>query len=154
MYLLIYIFQQYVILPTLMVDTIGYDLSSFAVLNDPAYNEIEVLVDKIDGRVCFSQGWPELKALYDLKNGGAITLVNVQPSRFVIQVKDRYGEEVKYPHHEPPMSLKLNHDLFPLPRRLVLTAKRVNPYQHDRMNFLFSFSKWLGVDEIKHAYLV
>jgi hypothetical protein len=147
-------FQKYVILPTLMVDTIGCELSRFAVLNDPAYNEIEVLVEKIGDSVCFSQGWLELNGMYDLKYGGSVTLVNVQPSRFVIQVKDRYGEEINYPHHVPPMSLRLNHDLFPLTRGFVYNAKPINPYRHDRNNFLISFSKWLDVDEAANGYLV
>jgi len=152
--LLCFFCQQNVILPTIMVETLGHELSRFVVLNDSAYNEIEVLVEQIDGRVCFSQGWLELNAMYDLKHGGAVTLVNVQPSRFVIKVKDRYGEEISCPHHDPPMSFKFNRELFPITRGFLFTAKAVKPYRHDRNNFKFSFSKWLSEEEVNKGYMV
>jgi hypothetical protein len=97
------------------------------VFNDPAYNEIEVLVEKKNDSVCFTHGWIELSGLYNLKHGGAVTLVNVEASRFVIQVKDRYGEEINYPRHVPPMSFKLNRDLFPVSAGSLLTSKSIIP---------------------------
>jgi len=147
-------YQEHVRLPTLMVETMGSELGRFVVLNDPAYNEIEVLVEQKDGGVCFSGGWLQLKNLYDLQHGGMVTLVNVQASRFVIQVKDRYGEEIKYPHHVPPMSCKLDHDMFPLHVGSLFTTKPYLPYRHDPNNFNFSFSKWLSVDEADKGFMV
>ena len=147
-------YQEHVRLPTLMVETMGSELGRFVVLNDPAYNEIEVLVEQKDGGVCFSGGWLQLKNLYDLQHGGMVTLVNVQASRFVIQVKDRYGEEIKYPHHVPPMSCKLDHDMFPSSVASLYIAKPILPYRHDLTNFNFSFSKWLSVVEADKGFMV
>jgi len=66
----------------------------FVVLNDPALNQIEVLIVKNkNGRDCFTHGWLELNNVYQLKHGGSVTLVVVHPNRFVMQIKDRYGEE-------------------------------------------------------------
>ena len=146
--------QEHVRLPTLMVETVGSELGSFVVLNDPAYNEIEVLVEKKDGGVCFSAGWQQLKSLYDLQHGGMVTLVHVQASRFVIQVKDRYGEEIKYPHHVPQMSCKLDHDMFPLPPGSLFTTNPILLYSHDPNNFKYSFSKWLSVYEADKGFRV
>ena len=132
----------------------GSNLSRFAVLNDPGYNEIEVFVEKIYSHFCFSHGWPELNGLYNLKHGVAVTLVNVQANRFVIQVKDRYGEEINYPKTNPPMSLRLNRDLFSSTLGSLFTTSTNLPYRHDPNNFKFCFSKWLSDDEIKKGFLV
>jgi len=96
----------------LLVKTIGPELRRFPTLNDLAYNEVEVLIEKKNGQVYFPYGWQELSNIYDLKYGGEVTLINACPSRYVIKVKDRYGEEIKYPVEEPLLSLKLNRDLF------------------------------------------
>jgi hypothetical protein len=104
--------QPSVLLPTLLVETMGSEFSRFAVLNDPAYNEIEVLIEKVYDRFCFSHVWPKLNGLYNMKHGAVVNLVYVQANRFVIQVKDRYEEEINYPSHNPPMSLRLNRDVF------------------------------------------
>jgi len=71
-------------LPTLLVDTVGPALRRIAVLNDPCYNEIEVVIEKLNGRFCFAHGWSELNSLYNLRYGGIVTLINVLPSRYVI----------------------------------------------------------------------
>jgi len=84
----------------------GTELRRFATLNDPAYNRIEVIVEKKGDQLCFSHGWMELNKLYDLKYGAAVTLINVKPSRFVIQIKDRFGEEIEYPKYDQPMLLR------------------------------------------------
>jgi hypothetical protein len=132
----------------------GSELSRFAVLNDPAYNEIEVLIEKVYDRFCFSHGWPELNGLYNLKHGAAVNLVYVQANRFVIQVKDRYEEEINYPSHNPPMSLRLNRDVFSSGIVSLFTTCTNLPYRHDPNNFKFSFSKWLSDDEINKGFLV
>jgi hypothetical protein len=35
------------------------------VLNDPRYNEVEVVIEKLNGSVCFTHGWSELNSLYE-----------------------------------------------------------------------------------------
>jgi hypothetical protein len=85
----------------------------FAVLNDPVFNQVEVVIEQKNGRLCITHGWHKLNKLYDLKWGAVVTIISVQPSRFVVQVKNRYGEEIKYPVHTPPLFLKLNRVMFP-----------------------------------------
>jgi len=130
-------------------------LRRFAVLNDPCYNEIEVVVEKLNGRFCFTHRWSELNSLYNLKYGGAITLINVMPSRFVIQVKDRYGEEIPYPTTTPPLCLKLNPDMFPeqMGSESLLNICHM-PYSHEVGNFRWSYAKFLIKEDVVSGTLV
>jgi len=124
-------------------------------LNDPCYNEIEVVVEKLNGRFCFTHRWSELISLYNLKYGGAITLINVMPSRFVIQVKDRYGEEIPYPTKTPPLCLKLNRDMFPeqMGSESLLNICHM-PYSHEVGNFRWSYAKFLTKEDVVSGTLV
>lgn len=74
--------------------------------------------------MCFSPGWPEFNTEYNLTHGASVTMVSIQPSRWVIQVKDRYGDEIKYPRNAPPLFLRLNRDIFPtqMGSELITTA--------------------------------
>jgi len=45
--------------------------------NDLACNQFEVLIEKIIGRLYFSVGWLELHNVYELRDSGSVTLINV-----------------------------------------------------------------------------
>jgi hypothetical protein len=60
------------------VDTLGSELRRFATLSDPMYNEIEVIVEKRNGQVCFTHGWGDLNEIYGLKHGAVVTLISMQ----------------------------------------------------------------------------
>lgn len=77
------------------------------------FNQVKVVIGQKNGRLCITHGWHELNKLYDLKWGAVVTIIAVQPSRFVMLVKNRYREEIKYPVHTPPLYLKLNLAMFP-----------------------------------------
>lgn len=95
------------------METLGRELRRFAVLNDHVFNQVEVVIEQKNGRLCITHGWHELNKLYDLKWGVVVTIISAQPSRFVMQVKNQYGEEIKYPDHTPLLFLKLNRAMFP-----------------------------------------
>lgn len=138
-----------------MVETLGADFRRFALLNDPAHNVIEVVIEKKNGKFCFTHGWGELGSLYDIQYGAEVTLVNVCPSRYVIQVKDRYGEEISYPKQVLSFSLKLNRELFPegTGSEAVIDAPPIL-YRHEIGCFKWGFAKFLTKDDVFSGVLV
>lgn len=81
-------------------------------------------------------------------------MVNVQPTRFVIQVKDRYGEEIGYPKLSRPLFLNLNRAMFPaqMADELVKTDFHL-PYSHDVCNFKYGVVKYIDADDVKNGIL-
>jgi len=53
----------------------------------------------------------ELNNIYGINHGVVVTLIKVYSCRFVIQVKDRYNEEINHLVHDPPFDIKLNRDV-------------------------------------------
>lgn len=106
--------QPYMNLGSMLTKEVGYELYPYVMLIDPALNQFEVVVDKKNGKLCFTHGLVELQRAYDLKFGGWITLnlICIQPKLFLIQVKDRHDVEVKYPQHVPLLVLKLDRNIF------------------------------------------
>ena len=123
--------------------------------NDPAYNQFEVLIEKINGRLCFSAGWLELHNVYDLQDSGFVTLINIQPARSVIQVKDHYGEEIVYPKYSMLLFQRLNRLMFPEHMGLYFVMGSLPiPYAHDLRNFTYSSVKFLSEDDVQSDFLV
>jgi hypothetical protein len=58
--------------------TLGSELRRFATLSDQRYNEIEVIVEKRNGQVCFTHGWGNLNEIYGLKHSAVVTLKSMQ----------------------------------------------------------------------------
>lgn len=137
------------------METLGPELWRFAVLNDLVFNQVEVVIEQKNGRLCITHGWHELNKLYDLKWGAVVIIISVQPSRFVMHVRNRYGEEIKYPVHTPPLFLKLNRAIFPEGMGSEFVIKKAHiPYRHDIVNFKFRAAKFLSVDDVASGVLV
>lgn len=58
-------------------------------LCDPAGNESQIIVKKVNGHPYLSTGWNDMGFRYLLHGGGLIRLVYVRKDRFFIKVKDR-----------------------------------------------------------------
>ncbi|GAU46820.1 hypothetical protein TSUD_190770 [Trifolium subterraneum] len=63
-------------------------------LRDSDLNEFEVHVTKKSNKLYFDKGWSDLK--------------NVDPKFFTIRITTRWGVEVKYPMHSPPLKRLLD----------------------------------------------
>ncbi|GAU45372.1 hypothetical protein TSUD_89920 [Trifolium subterraneum] len=77
-------------------------------LRDPNLNELEVHVTRKSNKLYFDKGWSELKHIYDLSFGAWVTFGFVNPKFLTIRIITRWGVEVKYPIHSPPLKRLLD----------------------------------------------
>jgi hypothetical protein len=76
-------------------------------LCDQNQNEIEVAVEKKNGKVYFADGWPFLKTFYGILAGGWVTLIFANRHLFLIEVRNLFGEELEFPRLNPPIRMML-----------------------------------------------
>jgi hypothetical protein len=76
-------------------------------LRDPSQNEIEVAVEKKDGKVYFTEGWDVLQRFYRIYSAGWITIVYANRHLFLFELRSMHGEELLYPQFNPPQKLLL-----------------------------------------------
>jgi len=96
-------------LPTCFAREFGEQVGTYITLRDPNRNEIEVKVEKENGKVYFKGGWHRLSDVYNVTSGAWVSLTYLNPSLCLIKLKDLYNVEIEYPKHTPPLSLKLQH---------------------------------------------
>jgi len=130
-------------------------LNRYVTLIDPGLNQFEVVVDKYDGKLCFSHGIKELNKAYQLEHGGWMSLIHVVPQLFVIRVHDRHDYEIKYPIYLPPLSLRLDHSIYgPNATPGSIKIDYSMPYRHGCNCLKFSVTKWLTLVDVTSDQLV
>jgi hypothetical protein len=76
-------------------------------IRDPNHNEIEVAVEKKNGKVYFGEGWELIQRFYKIFGGTWITLVYANRHLFLFELRNMHGEELFYPQFNPPQKLLL-----------------------------------------------
>jgi len=77
------------------------------VVRDQNHNEIELAVEKKNGKVYFADGWEILQRFYKLFGGTWITIVYANRHLFLLEIRNMHGEELMYPQFNPPQKLLL-----------------------------------------------
>jgi len=57
--------------------------------------------------VYFKDGWHRLCDAYNVTSGAWVTLTYLNPSLFLMKLKDLHNDEIEYPKYTPPLCLKL-----------------------------------------------
>ena len=76
-------------------------------VRDQNHNEIELAVEKKNGKVYFADGWEIFQRFYKLFGGTWITIVYANRHLFLLEIRNMHGEELMYPHFNPPQKLLL-----------------------------------------------
>lgn len=76
-------------------------------LRDHNQNEIEVAIEKKNGKVYFADGWSFLKNFYGILAGGWVTVIFANRHLFLIEVRNLFGDELEYPRLNPPLRMML-----------------------------------------------
>lgn len=105
--------QAVVMLPTMFGNDFGYEIGRYATLVDPNHNEFEVLVEKSEGRIYLTKGWGALRDFYDINLGSWVTVVYVGLGKFGMNIKDRFGNLIRYPSFVPPMKFNIDREFMP-----------------------------------------
>lgn len=140
---------------TTLTKEIGNELNRYVTLVDAALNQFEVVVDKHDGKLCFTNGLEELNKAYKLEQGAWMCLIHALPQLFVIRVCNRHDYEINYPRFDPPLSLRLDHAIYgPNASPGSIQIDVPMPYRHGWNCFKFSVTKWLTSADVTSDYLV
>jgi len=86
----------------------GLEVAPFVMIRDPNQNEIELGVEKKNGKVYFSAGWEILQRFYKIHGGTWITVVYANRHLFLFEIRNMHGEELVYPQFNPPQRLLLH----------------------------------------------
>lgn len=86
---------------------LGLEVAPYVVLRDPNQNEIEVAIEKRNGKVYFTDGWEILKRFYKIFSGTWITVVYANRHPFLLEARNFHGQELVYPQFTPPKRLLL-----------------------------------------------
>jgi len=78
-------------------------------IRDPQDNEIEMAVVKKNEKVYFSDGWEVLQRFYKIYEAAWLTLVYANRHLFLFELRNMHGEELLYPHFNPPQRILLQH---------------------------------------------
>jgi hypothetical protein len=116
------------------------------ILRDPNHNELEVSVVKKYNKIYFEDGWCELKDIYHIPFGAWVTLTYIEPKLLLIRIINRFGREVEYPQHNPPLRrllTNLGSSTIPSPNI------RVRP-----LTFVRTYVKKMTFDDIHSGTLV
>lgn len=92
-------------------------VAPFVLLRDPNQNEVEVAVEKKNGRIYFTDGWSYLKSFYGILGGAWVTIVFANRHLFLVRLRNLHGEELLYPAFNPP-------------RRMLLQNQGANEYRN------------------------
>jgi hypothetical protein len=146
-----FLFQGAVQLPGLFVADFVDQVTRFANLVDTKNNQIEVVVERINGAVFFSKGWKAIGDFYGIGLGAWITLVFIGQGQFAMVLKDRFGKTIKPPIFDPPMR-------FVVDRTSVqLTFNDHLPpftYRHNINDMQIDFVKRLTEYDVTKGFLV
>ncbi|GAU47040.1 hypothetical protein TSUD_239980 [Trifolium subterraneum] len=127
-------------------------VDSFVILRDPNLNEFEVHVTKKSNKLYFNKGWSELKNVYDLSFGAWVTFGYVDPKFFTIRITTRWGVEVKYPTHSPPLKHLLDRTGLDNPPSPCVLRPSLNVYVPCR-TFVRTFMKQVTKHDIQSGIL-
>jgi len=83
------------------------EVAPFVMIRDPSENEIEVKIEKKNGKVYFTDGWAKLKDLYNFLACSWITVIYVRCNLFLFRGETMKYEEFLYPKFSPPKRIIL-----------------------------------------------
>ncbi|KAK2422530.1 hypothetical protein QL285_033058 [Trifolium repens] len=132
--------------PCCFVRVVGDLVAPKVILRDPNHNELEVSVVKKYNKIYFEDGWCELKDIYHIPFGAWVTLTYIEPKLLLIRIINRFGREVEYPQHNPPLRrllTNLGSSTIPSPNI------RVRP-----LTFVRTYVKKMTFDDIHSGTLV
>lgn len=96
-------------LSTMLGHDFGDQIGRYAaMLVNPNYNELEVLVQRNNGGIFLTKGWRALRDFYNVSLGAWVTVVLVGNGKFKIRIKDRFGKSIRYPTFIPTMKFVVN----------------------------------------------
>lgn len=80
----------------MFVEEFGSELYKYNILADQYGNRFEVLTEKMNGGLCFTHGWSQIRGCYhDVEGkGGWASLTYIRPKLFVLILKDRYYRDL------------------------------------------------------------
>jgi hypothetical protein len=123
------------------------------VLEDPNHNEIEVRVKKMSGELFFDEGWSVIKNVYGILFGAWVTFAYVNPRLLLIRLMTRWGSEVKYPSHTPPLRHLLDRNVVSGGCSTISIPKTVHSAVSHKY-FLHSYAKKVTQYDIQSGSLV
>jgi len=88
-------------LPAYFARVFGVQVAPFVMLHDPNLNEIEVAVEKRNGKVYFAHGWEFLKNYYGIGSCAWVTLIYTNRHLFLMEIRNLHGVELNYPPNRP-----------------------------------------------------
>jgi len=94
-------------LPACFARGFGLQVGPYVVLRDQNKNEIEVSIEKKNGKIYFADGWSFLKTFYGILAGCWVTVIFANRHFFLIEVRNLYGNELEYPRLDPPLQMML-----------------------------------------------
>jgi len=94
-------------LPACFARGFGLQVGPCVMLRDRNQNEIEVSIEKKNGKVYFADGWSFLKTFYGILVGGWVTMIFANRHLFLLEVRNLFGDELEYPRLTPPLRMML-----------------------------------------------
>jgi len=76
-------------------------------IRDQNQNELEMVVEKKNGKVYLVEGSEVLRRFYKIFEGAWMSLVYVNRHLFLFELRNMHGEELFYPHFSPPHRILL-----------------------------------------------
>lgn len=75
-------------LPACFSRVFGLEVAPFVMVRDQNHNEIELAVEKKNGKVYFADGWEILQRFYKLFGGTWITIVYANRHLFLLEIRN------------------------------------------------------------------
>ena len=130
----------------------GLEVEPFVMIRDPKENEIEMDVEKKNGKVYLGGGWGVIGRFYKMLEGAWMTLIYVNRHLFLFELKNMHGVELVYP-------------LFTPPKRILLQQESAQDYRNSFLRygtnanmlptkFSHLLAKELSEDDVKAGRLV
>jgi hypothetical protein len=132
--------------PRCFVRELGDLIAHRVILQDPNHNELEVRVVKKYKKVYFDDGWCDLRDIYCIPFGAWVVLTYIEPKLLLIRLINRFGREIEYPQHNPPLRRLLTD---PGSSTIPLPNIRVRP-----LTFVRTYVKKMTYDDIHSGTLV
>jgi hypothetical protein len=140
----------------MFVEEFGSELYKYNILADQYGNRFEVLTEKMNGGLCFTHGWSQIRGCYhDVEGkGGWASLTYIRPKLFVLILKDRYYRDLIGRDIFPAQCFSLAHSIFGPDEAPGWVQKMCIPYRHDSGNFENSFVVTLSRMDVLSGFLV